>query len=73
MCINGKLPEYFLNTWLKRCDLNPRNLRNSKSLSIKISNKENFTSNIGKTKFCKNLKELLLRGLNWVCNNPILA
>ena len=32
---NGKLPEYFLNTWLKRCDLNPRLLRNSKTFDVK--------------------------------------
>ena len=36
----------------------------------KICNNENLTSNIRRTKFCKNLKELLLTGLNLLCNNP---
>ena len=90
--INGKLPESFLNTWLKRRDLNPRILRNSNMFDVKkpkftsierfpkfnfqdlwnkICNNENLTSNIRRTKFCKNLKESLLTGLNFVCNNPI--
>ena len=35
----------------------------------KICNNENLTSNITRTRFCKNLKESLLTGLNLVCNN----
>ena len=36
--INGKLPESFLNIWLKRRDLNPRILRNLmlKNLSLQV-------------------------------------
>ena len=37
----------------------------------KICTNENLTSNIRRSKFCKNLKETLLEGLNLVCNNPI--
>ena len=39
--INGILPESFLNTWLKRRDLNPRILRNSNMFDVK---KPKFTS-----------------------------
>ena len=38
---------------------------------IRVCNNENLTSNIRRTKFCNNLKESLLTGLNFVCNNPI--
>ena len=37
----------------------------------KICINENLSSNIRRTKFCKNLKESLLNDLNLVCNNPI--
>ena len=66
--INCKFQESFLNTWLKRRDLNPRILRNSNMFDVK---KQNLTSNIRRTKLFKNLKESLLTGLNLVCNNPI--
>ena len=44
---------------------------NFQDLWKKICNNENLTSNIRRTKFCKNLKESLLTSLNLVCNNPI--
>ena len=90
--INGRLPRSFIGTWLRRHELNPRNLRNSNMFDVKkpkftsierfpkfhfqdlwnkICNDENLTSDMRRNKFCKNLKESLLTGLNFVCNNPI--
>ena len=37
----------------------------------KICNDENLTSDMRRNKFFNNLKESLLNGLNFVCNNPI--
>jgi hypothetical protein len=62
--INGKLPEYFLNTWLKRRDLNPRVLRNSNMFNVK---KPKFPSIEKLPKF--SFQDLC----NKICNNENLT